>query len=1663
MTCVFPPLKRIWPLLFLFCVCLVTAQLRAQAAVVDFVGEDAPVVGAAQLKSAVVVATANGVWRREAGGKFVPLWRAPQPGTVTAGPLAVNDRLYVVADNTLWVSPAAATLDFKPVAVGAAVWALPRQVHDRWIVQTEQGVRQSRALQKWEPLFPEGGIEEKHLAWHAGAWWALANPPPATSSEKPTAPRAGDDVEEGEEADYAPALRGGMLGAATVGYELRRSTDLKSWKKVRDVDASLISVGLFSFGGQLLEIGEAGVTIIPVSPDEDVTMPEASEGLVGAVVSGKRLWLTTGGGVLVSQENDPAHWTWMDGTETNRELSGAPSALSAWGDSVAIGSQRGRFALLRPADQERVAAGGLAFAPPAVPAGLVAAALPPQTKQVAAAGGKYLAITWAKNGLWAAEPGGAWRNVAAFGQAVNSLATLGDRALAVVDYSEVLLWDAAAGKKLPVDPLPEKSFSTVQAVNGRFFGISSAGRLFELVDGGRWQPIALPSDDPNFGVQSLVHHDGHFLVTPVREAGLYRTADFKHWTYAPMQGGNTRFGRLFNTGRRLLAVHHYGERDKDDSPVNLAVSTDGVAWQEIAGIVAARDSYFRAALHDRRRHVLVFTRELWVSEGDEAQTWRRVPVEQNSFFELAGDRLVAATPEGLMVRDAGAQTFVESAPTRVARSLATSVSWQAAGPEAVAERKKQEALAKAAADAIPRTVAGAEQMAAAFLHFEDLYVSGASRRELAQQAVGVHEAVRKHRPTMADEVAESMAITVINLQPNDLRIAAYLVHHLPGFRKQVQALYGKSYSGVYWNIVRSRGQQVTQEFEIDIIKELLMSHTDSSYLRRVTFPKIPQNYPTYEPDAKRVTVALVKKENLPFSDQTIRANLEKGWAGAALDRDIQHAAGLDVRATTALRPMWILAARVLWPDRPPVDGKAAFERPPEEKARLGSLLATDQLALDAREAGKQEEFAKYRDLAVQRGMQASRYVSYAQMMADNLKVMNEATANVGAAMAQYNQSMSGAVADLEKALKEREALLAKAAGASASPAAVGPAPSVAILSEGEEISRDIELKNAEAKPAGKEREAALAEHREKWDEKIRFRKLALQLKQAAGMPDAEADGFLRTATLQGIAKSSSALFGTPPRFVDNRLQLASLFSVVQNTVPRERHAPILDRILRDVPTLADVWVLRAGYHIEAKEWALAEGSLAIARMLNPKEPSLEKMENRLDAQRPALTNADLIRQQIARSWEEAEDSVDDELRSRDPAADYATGLEFEQGKRGDDMLDRMNKAEFYYMKAALADHVPAMLGYARVANARLQDPDLSETTREATEKGMIKWVNKAADLGNGEALRVRALWRANGQAGLTADRGRAWTELESAVEAGDLVAARLLIQAAQAGEWKPAAADAVEKLAKKLADAGEADAIAWLKQRDAQNDFNRLFWGERGMPAGDPQAAAAAVPTDAVVIQNAPRSLVAHLQLARPSTTTARAVPAARALVIAMLGDGRIDAAERALLVEAVKPSFRLRVVAPADAQGPAREVVFLGSYQPQARAYLERFIPPAGSDRPVMTPLMQRYFWIWTGVHGWKQAIAHAEANAKGRREIIDVIKGWLSENWSGSSAASGWSPLKDELTTFKTVLAQLTGKDHTVARALLLESCQELDKGVNDAVPDFLYAEFKDAPAGK
>jgi hypothetical protein len=1395
-------LLRIWYIVLALVGTAWGGSTPGRAAVVEAVGEPGRVVGAAAHGGTIYVATENAVRRRAADGKFSAAWMAPRAGSISAGPLVVGDRIYLIVSNQLVASPAAETLQFSPVAVGAAAWELPRQVHDRWVVQTEAGVRQSRDLQKWEPLFPPDGIEAKHLVWHDNAWWALANPPPAKQDS--TAVTVEGDLEAD---DWRPG-GGGMLAAARATMQLRRSADLKQWTTVREVDVSLVATGLYSFAGRLVHVGEAGLDLIPTDPAQEMTTAEASEGLRWAAVMGGRMWVATEHGLLVSGENDPGTWTWMNGDEFSREITAPLTALPAFGRMFALGTAAGQVVLLRPADQERIAAGGLAFAPPAVPAGLLAQSLPPQTKQVVAAGGKYLAITWAKNGLWAAEPGGPWRNVAAFGKQVNAIATLGDRALAVVDYTGVLLWDAATGRSLPVEPPPVKSFSTVHAVNGRFFGIGSAGHLAELGADGRWQLITLPSDDPNFGVVSITHHDGHFLVAPVRQAGLYRTADFQNWTYAPMKGGNTRLGRLFNTGRRLLAVQHYGSQDKDATPVELAVSIDGVTWQEIEGLVAARDSYFRGALHDGRRHVLVFTRELWVSEGDDAQAWRRVPAEQNAFFELTNDRLAVAQADGLYVRDVGELPLTEPAATRVARVLASAPSWQAAGPAAVAERKKQEALAKAAAEAIPPTVAGAVEMAKAFHHFEQLYVSGASRKGLAQQVVGVYEAVRKHRPQLADEVAEVLSVLVVNLEVRDALTTAFLAHHLPGFRKKVQARYGKAYSQIYWSLKRAPGAQPVNEYEVDVMKELLMSHTDNSYMRRVTFPKIPQGYPNYDADKPRTPVEFAAVPDAPFDTAQMLKNLiEKGWAGAALDRDVMHANKLQIEAATPMRHVWLLAARALWPGTPPASSDDLLKRSKEEKARLGSLFATDGLALDARKAGRTEDFARYRDLAVERGMQASRYVSYADQMAAALSVMNQADQNMAAAMGDYANQVSAAAAGGTDPVSRLVNQFPAGKGGAAS-----ARRAFELITPGEIIIRDMELDEARAKPEGPARKQALDDHDRKWDEKLRFRQLAQKLFEAAALTDTEENGMARAAALLGISRTDAALFSQTPQHPGNRLLLPSLLGVAQNRIPREQHAEVLDRILRDVPMLADVWVLRAGYHIEAGEWDLADGSLAVARMLNPKEPSLEKMETRLDAQRPALTNADIIRQRFARTWEEAEASVDDELRSRDPAADYALGLEFEQGTKGQNVKERIDRASFHYLKAALADHVPSMLGYVRVANANLQQPGLSETSRAAIEKGIIQWVNKAADLGNGEALRVRAGWRANGQAGLTADRGLAWLELERAAEAGDWLAMRMLAQAAHAGEWGRQNFKTVENWLERARAAGDPEAGRMLEE-----------------------------------------------------------------------------------------------------------------------------------------------------------------------------------------------------------------------------------------------------------
>ncbi len=1603
------------------------------AAVAVRVGEETRVLGVGEYEGAAFVATENGLWRREVSEKkFVLAWQAAAKGVVSSGPLVERGWIFLVVNNQLLASPVAPAPEFRAVSVGAEVWALPRRVGDRWVVQTDRGVRQSRDLKKWEALFPEGGLEAKHLAWHEGAWWALATPPPVANETK-----TGEEEDWDEETDYYPELGGGMLGAGTFTYEVRRSTDLKNWKKVRDAELSLISVGLFSFGGKLIEIGEAGVAIIPLDPEEEVTRADASEMIASAAIVGERLWAITSGGVLVSGKNDPGEWTWMDGAETNRELSGAPTALHAAGRMVAIGSQRGQVALLDEHDQTRLAAGGLVFATPAIPTDLVAAALPPETKQIVNAGGKYLAITWAKNGLWAAEPGGAWRNVAAVGQQVNAIATLGDRALAVVDYTKMLLWDATAGKEVPVDAPPAKSLSSVHAVNGRFWLISSTGHLFELGAEGRWRQVPLPSDDPDFGVRSLAYHAGHYLLSPVREAGLYRTADFQHWTHAPMKGGNARLGRLFDTGRRLLAVQHIGSRDKDATPVELAVSTDGVGWQEIEGIVTTRDSYFRGALHDGRRHVLVFTRELWVSEGDDAQSWRRVLVEPGSFFEISNERLVAATADGLMARDAGALTFAEPALTRVARSLAAAASWQAAGPAAVAERKKQEALAKAAAEAIPAIVRGAQEMAEAFLAFEELYVRGEPRRKLAEQAVKVYDVVKKHRPAALRDVAETLAITVINLQPNDIRTTAYLVHHMPEFKQRVQALYGKSYSGVYWDIQKSKGYNTTNEFEVDIVKELLMSYTDNSYLRRVSYPKIPPNYPSYEPDAGRAGVPVKGADQAPYEGDPVRENLRKGWAGAALDRDIQHMGGLGIHATTALRHLWLVAARTLWPGAAPRTNTEMFERSKEEKARVGSLFATDGLALDARKAGKSDEFVRYRDLAIQRGMLASRYVSYADQMLAALSAVSEAGKNTTAAMTAYNETLAASTDALEQLMEKRAQLLADAKKREAETEAAD----VAVLTAEEERARSQQRAAAEAVPGANERAKALAEHDARWAEKIRYRSAAIELARAADASDDVATGSTRMELLDAAKTSFGDLFGKIPEHLHNKLSLSALVGVIDNKVNRERRVEILDAVLREVPTLADVWAMRAELHLEDGEIDKAAGKVAVAQTINAQDAAVQRVTAKLRSQQASRIGtdedeeadaiADLFMQALAQPSTAKQAATDAKAQANTPEADYAIGLEYEQGKRGATVEERIKQARIHYVRAAEANYVPAMLGAVRVANASLQHLKLDASQRAAVENEIVRWVSEAANHGNGEALRVRAGWKANGQAGFERDVGLAMLDLEQAGVSGDVPAMRMLAQAARAGEW--GAPERVEYWLEKAQIAGDPEAGKLLQQVMREN---------YGDPAALPETVMRDVPMELFraikSVHNRkpsfPWGLVQMEQL-RPG----------------ILGDDVYDEQERALLAEFQKPVFHVRLVAAKSPVFNPEDLVLAGSFTGPAREALAKFAPLRGEE--------QRALWLESGNVGWIKIVAYARQDDTQRQEIVTLLRRSLGGAWEQSSAANEFQPLRTALDRYRNSAAGLKGGEHEFALALLHEASVAMDKQVKDAVPDFLYSDLKPA----
>ncbi len=1253
-------------------------------------------------------------------------------------------------------------------------------------------------------------------------------------------------------------------------------------------------------------------------------------------------------------------------------------------------------------------------------------------------------------------------------QSITGLAVWGER-IVVAAGNQLFAGppdDPAQWQELPrgaFAPEPANNWQHLRVLNGRFVVHGSSG-FYESEAGSSWARIDVQErrlvglaegPDEWWAVASLTGQGGYVLG---------RSADLRVWTWSEVLPEHFKptsvIFAVIGEGVAVIAGTYAARGETLHVPqalLSYAWPREGKAkWQLAAHAMPAGASMIDIAAMDGAVWARLPNGD--VSASSNGFDWIRVAVnplgDTGAWFasdHAASEDIIVATNGGRYV-----QLWAEQLEM-AGRGGAPSVAWldvksseppvvvaqdqpvAPSAPKTVTVAAQTSVAGTAPASAAkqatfpPATVRGAVAMAEAFLAFEHLYVRGEPRSKLAAEAVKVYKVVKEHRPAAAADVAETLAITVINLQPNDIRTTAYLVHHMPEFKRRVQALYGKSYSGVYWNIQKSKGYNTTNEFEVDIVKELLMSYTDNSYLSRVSYPRIPQNYPSYEPDAGRMSVALQGADKAPYEGDPVRENLRKGWAGAALDRDIQHTNALGIQATSALRHLWLVAARTLWPGAAPRDNKELFARSMKEKANAGSIFALDSLALDARKAGRTDEFASYRDLAVQRGIAASRYRSYAEDMAAALAAVADAEKNTVAAMKDYNEQMAASNDALKQLMEKRAELLAAAQKREAQTTDGG------VLTAEEVRARSQQRAVLEAIPGAAERTKALAGHEALWAEKIRYRDLAIQLARAADAADSS-----RTELLKAAKTSFGDLFGKVPEHLPNQLSLAALVGVIDNKVNRARRVEILDAVLKEVPTLADVWAMRADLHLEDGEIDKAAGKLAVAQTINAQDAAVQRVTAKLRSQQvsrigpdedeEAAAIADLFMQALAQSSDGKQAATEAKAQVNTPEADYAIGLEYEQGKRGADVEERIEQARIYYVKAAEADYVPAMLGAVRIANASLQHLKLDASQRRAVENEIIRWVGQAANLGNGEALRVRAGWKVNGLAGFERNLGLAMLDLEKAADSGDVPAMRMLAQAAHAGEW--GAPEKAEYWLEKAQLAGDPEAGKVLQQ---------VMREKYGDPAAGPETVLREVRME---LFRAIKSL--HNQ--KPSFPWG--LEQMEQLRPGILGDDVYDERERALLAEFQKPVFHVRLVAAKSPVFNPDDLVLAGSFTSMARQALGDFAPLKGEA--------QRALWLESGNVGWTKVVAYAQQGSTQRQEIVTLLRRSLGSVWEQSSANNEFRPLRTALDRYRNSAARLNGGDHNVGRTLLHEACVELDRMVKDAVPDFLYSDLKPA-AGK
>ncbi len=137
-------------------------------------------------------------------------------------------------------------------------------------------------------------------------------------------------------------------------------------------------------------------------------------------------------------------------------------------------------------------------------------------------------------------------------------------------------------------------------------------------------------------------------------------------------------------------------------------------------------------------------------------------------------------------------------------------------------------------------------------------------------------------------------------------------------------------------------------------------------------------------------------------------------------------------------------------------------------------------------------------------------------------------------------------------------------------------------------------------------------------------------------------------------------------------------------------------------------------------------------------------------------------------------SANSAIRYANGTALFREGLEYEQGRLGKDVPERIRGALVAYYQASESGVVPAYVALARVKLAQIGQGGMNAETVAETEREVVELIGQAVERGSPEAMRIRAEWYANGQGGLAQDYAQAVAWYTKAAEAGDWPSMRIL-------------------------------------------------------------------------------------------------------------------------------------------------------------------------------------------------------------------------------------------------------------------------------------------------